>query len=213
MWPARARAAQLTHYRSSRKGFDVAAQDEALELLAPSYSYDQLLRASPRHIPRGTKLTWTKLAAGVADALAHDLTALHDAAGLEAVSERASLLAERLQQRDDVKGARVTTQVRDRIRLVCMTTATLVHLVAVGAGKREPSEGSAHDALSLRHRWRKLGGSGDAWARGVVERAVGRALTSGVAGSVKSLFTKALEHWTPSANVVHERGERIEWDK
>jgi len=178
MWPAHARAAQLTRYRSSHKVFDVAAQDEALELLAPSYSYDQLLRASPRHIPRGTKLTWTKLAAGVADALAHDLTALHGAAGLDAVSERASRLAERLQQRDAVKGARVTTQVRDRIRLVNTTAATLALFAEVGAGKREPSEGVAHDALSLRQRWRRLGGDGHAWVRDVLERAVGRALTS-----------------------------------
>ena len=197
MWLASERAHQLTHepvprYRSAQQ-WGEEAQDEALELLSPSYTYKELLRAKTTHVS-GAR-TWARLADGAVKGIADALLGVGTPRELEAVTERAAGLALRLRQRDALKSARVTKETRTAITQLASAAAALTELVKVIEGSIRPGLDEGGRAIALRQKWHQLGGTSMGWVRDLVERAVGTVLASEAHGGVKGLYRRALERW------------------
>ena len=199
-------------YRSS--AFHGNAIDEALRLPSPDYSFEELKKVKSEYF-KG-QLTWARLADGVGASLGEALAFLDDTDELEVVAKRAARLMRRLRERDATKAGRVTKQTRDLITLVHTAASTLSQLRQL-ADEEGPTESLSLDdggrALALPQRYARLkeqfGGNG-AFARRVLEKAVGRVLASDVHSGVKSLYFKALQRW-PAAS-TSTAGEKVEWD-
>ena len=199
-------------YRSS--AFHSNAIDEALRLLSPHYSFEELKKVKSEYF-KGP-LTWAKLADGVGASLGEALAFLDDTDELEIVNKRAARLMRRLRERDAAKAGRVTKQTRVVINLVYSTASTLMQLRRL-ADEEGPLESLSLDdggrALALPQKCARLKeqfGGNCAFARRILEKAVGRVLASDVHGGVKSLYFKALERWHAPSTPTD--GEKVEWD-
>ena len=191
--------------------FHGKAIDEALRLLSPHYSFEKLKTVKSEYF-KGP-LTWAKLADGVGASLGEALAFLDDADELEIVAKRAARLMRRLRERDAAKAGRVTKQTRYMINLVYSTASTLVQLRRL-ADEDGPSVGleDGGRALALPRKCARLKefGGNCAFARRILEKAVGRVLASDVHGGVKSLYFKALARWPAPSTPTDE--EKVEWD-
>ena len=208
------RKAVTQRYRSGKKRAR-APLDEALDLLTHNDAAS-MARADAsglkEHV-RG-KPTWASVGEWAAEAIAARLRAATGAAALEEAASEAATLHARLLERDAIKGARVTIQLRERIGTVHAVASTLHTMLQLRDGARAPSYELAGKALVLYRGWLKLGGQRNAFVRQLMEAAVGAVLQSAASAGIKAQFTRALSSWQQAAPAVAAPdGEVVTWDE
>jgi hypothetical protein len=205
-------------YRSSSR-FNDAQVDAALELLSTN-DHQELQRTRDGEFTK-TQRTWAALAQGVAAALGRALVGGGD---MDSTLERCELLAHRLEARDAIPSARVTAALRGEIDLV-VKAARAVSLLRRVADGRLPSDRDAMLITTLRSLWRRLSEAygGSDWPVELVQHASGKVLASSASTLIKSLFARAVAHWSPTPPTgpaeptakrakADEHGERISFD-
>ena len=214
MWLTLARATALTY----RSGASSSAErlDEILELLSIQ-DHAVLARRHADHVQG--KLTWAKLASLAAEMLAPDVLRGRQL-------DAALLLGTRLEERDAVKGARVTSELREAI-LKVVSLAKGLRTAAKLRDGAEPTEARVYALLGLHTRWWALRRShfppvDVAPVLALVQSAAGAVLQSGAAhASLKGVATKALTTWTPDeakepptkrSKLGDGPGESVAWD-
>jgi hypothetical protein len=208
MWASEVRA--MTLYRGAtvvkrpRAGDDQL--DEALELMGEQ-SHAVLVSRKAQFV-KGP-ITWAKLADVCIDALTREL-ANATAENTDDIYERAQLLHSRLEQRDSVKGARITRENRDGIMRVYDAARSLHQLVRLKSGELKPTFDLASQLTRFRQQWQRLGLEVTPSVLSLVQEAVAKVLLTGSDG-MKIGFSRLLSYWVPPER-SEERGEKVEFD-
>ena len=205
MWASEARAQALYRgVKRSRAGGDQL--NEALELLGEN-GHAALARRKAQFV-KGP-LTWAKLADLVIEILTRELATV-TVDTVDDIYEHAQLLHSRLEERDAVKGTRITRENRDGILRVYGAARSLDLLVRLKSGELKPTFELASQLTRFRQQWHRLGLEVTPAVLSLVQEAVAAVLLAGTDGE-KVAFSRLLAYWVPPER-SEERGEKVEFD-
>ena len=205
------RARTHRRYRSGSKRSleeDDTALERALNLLRDN-DFSNIANARFPKI-RGP-VSWAKLGEYCCTELIKELGTLRSKQELRDVTDNAKLLSNRLQVRDNVKGARTTQPLRNQITQIAGLTAALMEIAQIQTETSTPTFEMASRATTIRQRWSRLEIKENPWVVQLMEHCVAQVLASNASAGIKAAFNRLLLHWLPPPPTA-TGGTRIQFD-
>jgi hypothetical protein len=196
-------------YRSGKRGREEdgdEALDRALDLLeGTDFTH---IAHTPFPQIRGP-VSWAKIGDFACDKIKQNLATIRSEDDLRDVASHAIILFSRLQSRDNVKGARITRELRDTVMQIVSLTKSLTEVQRIYVGSLPPSFENASRATMIRQLWARLHIKDSLWLTGLMENTVATVLASNASPGIKAAFNRLLMAWLPPPPSA---GTKVQWD-